>query len=324
MSEHTEEHTENSEVFVGVDVSKAELEVLALPETKWCIENNDKGHEALIEKLKPLKPTLIVMEATGGLEMPVAIALSAAGFAVAIINPRQARDFAKAMGRLAKTDAIDSKTLALFGERVRPTARPLKDEEQRALSALLARRRQLVAMRTAEKNRFAASADSKVRDDISVHIKWLDGRINEVDSDLDKMLRNSPVWRAKEDLLKSAKGVGPGLARTLTAELPELGTLNRKQISALAGLAPFNRDSGKMRGKRTIFGGRAEVRAALYMGVLSAIRFNPPIKALYDRLTQAGKPHKVAMTACMRKFLTILNAMVRDGTLWQADFSHAS
>lgn len=318
------EHTVNQEVFVGIDVSKATLDVTALPDANWQFDNNDEGHKALIKVLKPLKPKLIVMEATGGLEMPAAVALSNEKLAVAIINPRQARDFAKAMGRLAKTDEIDSESLALFGERVRPEVRPLKDEEQRALSALIARRRQLVDMRTAEKNRLAAITDKKVRKNIQDHIKWLDKQVKAVDKDMDDMMRASPAWKAKEDLLKSAKGVGPVLARTLTAELPELGTLNRKQICALAGLAPFNRDSGKMRGKRCIFGGRAEVRSTLYMGVTSAIRFNPEIKAFYDRLIQAGKPHKVAMTACMRKFLTILNAMVRNNTPWEADFSHAS
>lgn len=317
------EQSDPQEVFIGIDVSKATLDIYARPGgQRWQVNNDANGRKELVAAVQALQPTLIVLEATGGLELPVATELSAAGVAVAIVNPRQVRDFAKALGRLAKTDGIDSEVLALFGDKLRPEARPLKNEQQRALSALLSRRRQLVEMCSAEKNRLSTATDPSVCKDLKAHIRWLEKRLNDVDSDLDQMIRRSPVWKAKEDLLRGFKGVGPTVARTLTAELPELGTLNRKQIAALAGLAPFNRDSGTLRGHRCIFGGRAAVRSALYMGALSAIRYNPVIRALYERLIQAGKPPKVALTACMRKMLTILNAMVREGSPWQADFVH--
>lgn len=318
------EQTENHEIFIGIDVSKGTLDVKVHPTgQQWQFSNDDKGRREALNALLPLKPTLIVMEATGGLEMPIAVELSTAGLGVAIVNPRQVRDFAKALGRLAKTDRIDSEVLALFGEKLRPEVRPLKDEQQRALSALLSRRRQLVEMRTAEKNRLGSMTDQAVKTDLQEHVKWLDARLKETDKGLDKLIRQSSVWKAKEDLLCGFKGVGPVVARTLTAELPELGALNRKEIAALAGLAPFNRDSGTLRGRRSIFGGRGAVRSALYMGAMSAIRYNPAIKAMYERLIKAGKLKKVAITACMRKILTILNAMVRNGTTWQADFAHA-
>jgi transposase len=258
------------------------------------------------------------------LERALAVELSAAGIAVAIVNPRQVRDFAKALGRWAKTDSLDSEVLALFGEKIRPPVRPLKDAQQQALSALLSRRRQLVEMCTAEKNRLASSPDGTVSKNLKTHIRWLEKQIESTDRELDRRIRQSPLWRAKEDLLRGFKGVGPVLARTLTIELPELGSLNRKQIAALAGLAPFNRDSGTLRGQRTIFGGRATVRAALYMGALSAIRYNPVIQCFYQRLRPAGKSPKVALTACMRKMLTILNAMLRENRPWQEDFAHTS
>ena len=319
MAEQSNPH----EVFIGIDVSKATLDIYARPGgQRWQVNNAAHGRQEWVAAVQALQPTLIVLEATGGLELPVATELSAAGVAVAIVNPRQVRDFAKALGRLAKTDGIDSEVLALFGDKLRPEARPLKDEQQRALSALLSRRRQLVEMCSAEKNRLSTATDSSVCKDLKVHIRWLEKRLNDVDNDLDRMIRRSPVWKAKEDLLRGFKGVGPTVARTLTAELPELGTLNRKQIAALAGLAPFSRDSGTRRGHRCIFGGRAAVRSALYMGALSAIRYNPVIRARYERLIQAGKPPKVALTACMRKMLTILNAMLREGSPWQADFAH--
>lgn len=317
------EQSDHREVFIGIDVSKATLEVHARPDgQRWQVNNDARGRQELVAAVQALQPRLIVLEATGGLELPVAVELSAVGVAVAIVNPRQVRDFAKALGRLAKTDGIDSAILALFGEKLCPEARLLKDDQQRALSALLSRRRQLVAMCTAEKNRLSTATERSVRKDLKAHIRWLEQRLHDVDHDLDQMIRRSPVWKAKEDLLRGFQGVGPTVARTLTAELPELGRLNRKQIAALAGLAPFNRDSGTLRGQRCIFGGRAAVRAALYMGALSAIRHNPVIRALYERLRQAGKPPKVAITACMRKMLTILNAMVREGSPWQADLAH--
>ena len=317
------EQSNPQEIFIGIDVSKARLDVHVRPDgRRWQVTNDARGRHELVAEVRALAPRLVVLEATGGLELPMATELSAAGVAVAIVNPRQVRDFAKALGRLAKTDGIDSEVLALFGEKLCPEARPLKDEQQRALSALLSRRRQLVEMCSAEKNRLGSATDPSVRKDLKAHIRWLEKRLNDVNNDLDQMIRRSPVWKAKEDLLRGFTGVGPTVARTLTAELPELGTLNRKQIAALAGLAPFNRDSGTQHARRCIFGGRAAVRSALYMGALSAIRYNPVIRTLYERLRQAGKPPKVAITACMRKMLTILNAMVRDGRPWQADFAH--
>lgn len=316
--------SEKTEGFIGIDVSKESLDVKVRPSGEaWRFPNDEKGCKALLECLLPLKPALIVMEATGGLEMPAACELSAAGLPAAIVNPRQVRDFAKAMNRLAKTDGIDADTLALFGEKLRPEVRPLKDEGLRALDALITRRRQLTEMLTAEKNRLGTAADKAVRCDIEAHIAWLENRIKAADDDLDKSIRDSPAWQVKEDLLRGFKGVGPVIARTLTARLPELGTLNRKEIAALTGLAPFNRDSGKQRGKRRIRGGRAEARSVLYMGALAAIRHNPVIKTFYDRLVKTGKPPKVAITACMRKILTILNAMVRDGKPWQDNFAHS-
>lgn len=316
------EQVKTQEIFIGIDVSKENLDVKVRPTgQQWQFKNDDTGRQLLLEALEPLKSTLIVMEATGGLEKPLVAKLLEAKQPTVVVNPRQVRDFAKALGRLAKTDRIDCDVLAQFGEKLRPEVRPLKDPEQCALSALLARRRQLVEICTAEKNRLSSATDAVVKKGIQSHIKWLEQSLKEVDEELDGMIRQSPAWKEKEDLLRQVQGVGPVVARTLTAELPELGSLNRKQIASLAGLAPFNRDSGTMRGKRTVFGGRAVVRSALYMGTLSAIRYNPVIKVFYERLVQAGKPAKVAITACMRKLLTILNAMLRDGTPWQADFA---
>lgn len=316
---------ESEQRFIGIDVSKARLDVHVHPDSRrWQCANDEAGRQEVISRLSEPHPTLVVLEASGGLERALAVELSAAGIAVAIVNPRQVRDFAKALGRWAKTDSLDSEVLALFGEKIRPPVRPLKDAQQQALSALLSRRRQLVEMCTAEKNRLASSPDGTVSKNLKTHIRWLEKQIESTDRELDRRIRQSPLWRAKEDLLRGFKGVGPVLARTLTIELPELGSLNRKQIAALAGLAPFNRDSGTLRGQRTIFGGRATVRAALYMGALSAIRYNPVIQCFYQRLRQAGKSPKVALTACMRKMLTILNAMLRENRPWQEDFAHTS
>lgn len=304
------------ETFIGIDVCKASLDVHDLPFNEaWQTENSPAGITELVEQLLLYPPDLIVMEATGGLEMPVACALMEAGLPVAIVNPRQARDFAKATGQLAKTDQVDARLLALFGQRIRPEVRPLKDAEQQAFSQMLARRRQLVDMRVAEQNRWFM-AQGAVRGNIEKHLEWLKQYIDDVDKDLGQFVQNSPTWKAKENLLKSFKGVGRVASFTLLALLPELGTLNRKQIAALAGLAPFNRDSGMMRGKRTIWGGRVEVRNLLYMVALVASRSNDTIRRFYEKLIQAGKPKKVALTACMRKILTILNAMVRDNQPW--------
>lgn len=304
------------ETFIGIDVSKAHLDVHSLPSSEaWQADNTPAGIIALVDKLLLCKPRLVVMEATGGLEIPLACALMEAGLPVAVVNPRQARDFAKAMGKLAKTDKVDARLLALFGERIRPEVRPLKDAEQQLFSQLLARRRQLVDMRVAEQNRWFM-AQGNVRGNIEQHLEWLKQHIDDVDKDLGQFVQASPAWKAKENLLKSFKGVGRIASFTLLAALPELGMLDRKEIAALAGLAPFNRDSGTMRGKRAIWGGRAEVRNLLYMVALVASRSNETIKKFYEKLVQAGKPKKVALTACMRKILTILNAMVRDNQPW--------
>jgi transposase len=302
--------------FVGIDVAKATLDVAVRPSgERWSAANDDGGIPPLVKRLRPLAPTLIVLEATGGFETAAVGALAAAGLPVVVANPRQVRDFAKATGQLAKTDALDAQVLALFAERVRPEPRPLPDEAVRGLDALLTRRRQLLEMRTAEQNRLSFAAVA-VRRGITQHIRWLERELRDVDEDLDQAIRTSPVWRAKEDLLRSVPGVGPVVSRTLLGELPELGTLTRKQIAALVGVAPRARDSGTLHGKRMVWGGRSPVRAALYMGALVASRRNPVIRAFYQRLRTAGKAPKVALVACMRKLLTILNAMVRSNSYW--------
>ena len=308
-------------VFVGIDVSKDQLDVALRPSAeRWAVANDDAGIATLVDRLGALTPALIVLEATGGLELPLTGAL-AVGLPVVVVNPRQVRDFAKATGKLAKTDALDAAVLAQFAEAVRPALRPLPDAALQALSALLARRRQLLEMRTAEQNRLGM-ARPPVRKGIRAHIAWLDRRLAQTDDDLARAIRESPVWREKDDLLQSAPGVGPGLARTLLADLPELGTLNRKQIAALVGVAPLNRDSGTLRGRRSVWGGRAHVRAALYMSALAATRYNPVIRAFYQRLCAAGKAKKVALTACMHKLLGILNSMVKHRTPWRKHFSY--
>lgn len=304
------------ESFVGIDVSKERLDVATLPDGQtWSCANSDVEISALVERVRKLSPTRIVLEATGGLETLAVAALGAAGLPVVVINPRQARDFAKATGKLAKTDTIDAKMLALFGQAVRPETRPLKSQELSDLTALLTRRNQLVAMLTAEKNRLS-SAPKSIRKDIEVHIKWLEKRINESNGALRDLIQRTPLWREKDQLLQSMPGVGPVLATNLLTGLPELGTLNRKKIGALVGVAPLNCDSGKFRGKRIVWGGRASLRAALYMGTLAATRCNPVISEFYRRLIDAGKKPKVAITACMRKLLTILNAMIKNATPW--------
>lgn len=300
-------------VYIGIDVSKSVLDVAQAPEGEfWSVGNEAEGIRALMEKLKALKPALVVMEATGGYESAVAAATMEAALPLVVVNPRQVRDYARATGRLAKTDKIDAQILAAFGEVVRPEIRPLPDAAVQELSSLLRRRQQLVEMLTAERNR-ARMAAGVVRKDINAHSRWLEKRVKDVDSDLHQSIRSMPAWREKDDLLQGVKGVGPVLATTLLAELPELGRLNRKEIAALVGVAPFNRDSGQMRGRRTIWGGRAAVRGVLYMAALSASRRNPDVSVFYQRLVNAGKPRKLALTASMRKLLTILNAIVRDG-----------
>uniref|UniRef100_C6E5C7 Transposase IS116/IS110/IS902 family protein n=1 Tax=Geobacter sp. (strain M21) TaxID=443144 RepID=C6E5C7_GEOSM len=312
-----------TEITIGIDVSKKRLDVAVLPSgDEFTTLNDEASCCELAAKLKSLNPTLIVLEATGGLENLVTGVLVAEGLPAVVINPRQARDFAKATGRLAKTDRIDAKVLALFGVAIKPEPRPYKDEDAQALTALITRRRQIIDMITAERNRLASS-HSSVKNDIAQTIKWLESRVKDIDDDLSGFIRRNALWKAKADILTTCKGIGPVVSTTMLCSLPELGTLNRRQISGLVGVCPYNRDSGTMRGKRTIFGGRATVRAMLYMAALSAVRFNPVIKTFYDRLIRAGKAYKVAMVACMRKLLTILNAMLKDMKPWSPEFQYA-
>ena len=307
-----------SAVFVGIDVSKAQLDVAVRPEGQgFSVRHDEPGMTTLVERLRELQPHLVVLEATGGFEVAVVGALAAAGVPLVVANPRQVRDFAKATGQLAKTDRLDAQILAQFAATVRPIPRPLPEACTQELAAVLTRRRQLIDMLTAEKNRLS-SALKPVRKGIQAHITWLERRLREADDEISTTIRQSPVWREKDDLLQSTPGVGRVLSTTLLASLPELGTLNRKQIAALVGVAPFARESGVWRGKRMVRGGRAPVRVALYMSALVAARYNPVIKAFYHRLRNAGKPAKVALTACMRKLLTILNAMVKHHTPWRA------
>lgn len=304
-------------IFVGIDVAKAHLDIALRPTAEgWRVANDDPGITPLVARLRDLQPVLIVLEATGGLEVPVTAALSAAGLPVVVVNPRQARAFAQATGQLAKTDTLDARALAHFAEAVRPPPRPLPDAQTEELRALLTRRRQLVAMRTAEHNRLD-HAPRRVQATIEAHLAWLDAQLATLDDDLDTTLRASPVWRERETLYRSVPGIGPVSARTLLLDLPELGTLSRQRIAALAGVAPYNCDSGTMRGRRAIWGGRAPLRATLYMATLVAVRHNPVLTTCYERLLAAGKAKKVALVACMRKLLTILNAMVKHQTPWQ-------
>jgi len=306
-----------AECWVGIDVAKAHLDVATWPAVERLrVTRDEAGLAELTDWLHARTPALIVLEATGGLETPVMVARVEACRPAAAIHPRPARDFAKALGRLAKTDALDADVLARFGAAIRPEPRPWKDAEAQALTALIQRRRQVVEMLTAEKNRLA-SAHPRIKPDIEATIAWLEQRLKNHDGDLQQRLRASPVWREADDLLRGVPGIGPVTTATLLAALPELGILNRRQISALVGVCPFNRDSGQCRGRRMIFGGRADVRAVLYMATVAASRCNPVIKAFYQRLRAAGKPAKVALTACMRKLLTLLNAMLKAKTPWQ-------
>lgn len=301
---------------VGIDVSQATLDVAVHPSGEhWQVSNDDPGVAHLVQQLRALRPERIVLEATAGYELPVLAALGTANLPVVAVNPRQVRDFARSMGRLAKTDALDAQVLAQFAARIQPQLRPLPDTATRELSALLARRRQLVEMRAAEANRLSTALE-QVRPDIREHVRFLDKRIKDLDRELHDRLRASPLWRDKDDLLRSIPGVGPVLTTTLLADVPELGSIGHKQLSALVGLAPLNRDSGRYRGKRSIWGGRANVRAVLYMATLTAVRRNPILKQLYDRLVAAGKPRKVALTACMHKLLRICNAIINHRTPW--------
>lgn len=273
-------------VFVGIDVSKAQLDVGMRPEGRFSVVNDEHGLAQLIEQLHTVTPTLVVLEATGGIELPLTSALALAGLPVVVVNPRQVRDFAKATGQLAKTDAIDAQVLARFAEAIRPEPRPL------------------------------ASARPAIRKNLRAHIAWLERALQQADTELAEAIRQSPVWREKDELLRSVPGIGPVLTTTLLANLPELGTLTHKQIAALVGVAPLNRDSGTLRGRRTVWGGRARVRTVLYMAAIVATRFNPVIRVFYRRLCAAGKVKKVALVACMRKLLTIINAMLKHRTPW--------
>lgn len=307
---------ETNSVCIGIDVSKAQLDVAQLPEgPRQVFAQTPRGIERLVAHVQSLNPSAIVLEATGGLEVAVASALAVAGLPVSVVNPRQVRDFAKATGRLAKTDAIDAQVLARFAEAVRPAPRQLPDAATQEFSALLSRRRQLIEMRVAEHNRLG-SAPRRIQPQIRKHLTWLDRQVAAIEEELAQRTQSTPIWRERDNLLQSVPGVGPTLSRTLVAELPELGTLTRHQIAALVGVAPLNRDSGTFRGRRTTWGGRAVVRAVLYMSTLAAVRYNPVLKAFYQRLRAAGKAPKVALVACMRKLLTILNAMLKHQTPW--------
>ncbi len=304
-------------VFVGVDVSKDSLDVAIGPQKEIITFGNDqKGVDALVKKLKRIDAHLTVFESTGGYELLAASCLAEAGLAVVIVNPRQVRNFAKATGILAKTDAIDARVIARFAEAVKPEVRPLKDRQTSELTALVTRRRQIIEMIVAEKNRIRL-ANKRNKKDIEAHIRWLKKRLDKIETDIGKMIQSSPIWRCKDDILQSVPGIGPVTSARLICDLPELGVLSSKKIAMLVGLAPLNCDSGKYKGRRRIWGGRAAVRSGLYMATMAAIRCNPAIKEFYRRLIAAGKCHKVAATACMRKLLVIVNAMLRDQTLWQ-------
>lgn len=305
-----------SESFVGIDVSKEGFDAQILDGPRERFANDQAGHERFIAWLAGRTIAGIVLEATGGYERWLVAALSTAGLPTAVVNPRQVRDFAKALGRLAKTDAVDAEVLARFAQAIRPTPRPIPDEQVLRLRELLARRGQLIEMRVMESNRLEQAQDRSVRKDLLSSLEFIEKRLKRLDDEIDEELRRSPAWREKVEILTGVPGVGPQTARTLVIELPELGECSRREGAALVGLAPRNRDSGQFRGRRTIGGGRGSVRTALYMAALSASRCNPVIRSFYRKLRSAGKPAKVALVACMRKLLTILNAMLRKKTNW--------
>lgn len=311
------ESTHAADRFVGIDVSKSWVDVHVRPDgAAFRCTTDGEGLAELVRRLRPLAPSLIVMEASGGYESMVAASLAEAGLPVAIVNPRQVRKFAEALGQLAKTDAIDARVIARFGEALRPPPRPMPDPMMGQLQELLARRRQLVVMINAEKQRFAKAEGNITQRSCKATLKTLEAERGRIDRAIDKLVQQSPLWCSKLDLLTSVPGVGDIVARTLLAELPELGTLDRHQVTALAGVAPFSRDSGRKKGKRFIRAGRVQVRAPVYMAGLVAIRCNPPLKAFYRRLREAGKPPRLALVAVMRKLLTILNAILRDNKPW--------
>ena len=308
------------EKFVGIDVSKSTLDICIEPAVQTLhVTYDEAGIKQIVVRLKEVNPTLIVMEATGGLEMRIATELAGKGLPVAVVNPRQARDFAKATGQLAKTDKVDAAVLAAFAKAIRPQVRPLKDADTRALDDMVSRRRQLIDMRVQETLRLGTAASKPLEKSLNKHIDWLDKRIAEIGTDLTQRLRKSDVWRTKDDLLRGIPGVGPVTTLTMLAKCPELGKLNRREIAALVGVAPLANDSGKHRGKRFVWGGRADVRAVLYMATVSAITHNGAIKTFSERLKKAGKPPKVVIVACMRKLLTIMNSMLKNNTPWNAE-----
>jgi transposase len=313
---------QTQELFLGIDISKTRLDGAVRPTGLTFQHPNDaQGCAASVARLQALQPTLIVLEATGGFEAPLAAALASANLPVVVVNPRQVRDFARATGQLAKNDTIDAAVLAHFAQAIRPRVRPLPDAEVRALQALLARRRQLLEMLTMEQNRLGSCADAAVRADLQAHIAWLSARLEQADKELQQAIQRSPAWRAKEDLLRSIKGLGPVSSRTLLAALPELGTLSNREAAALAGLAPFADDSGRRRGPRHIQGGRSAVRSVLYMAALSASRYNPTLRAFKERLVRAGKQAKVILTAVARKLVVLANAVLRTGRRWDPAFA---
>jgi transposase len=311
--------SENPEIFVGIDISKDTLDIGFQPSGQTVqIPHDEPGITEATRRLREAAPRLVVLEATGGLETRLAASLTAAGVPVAVVNPRQVRDYAKATGQLAKTDRIDAWMLADFARAIRPAVRPMKEMFTRELDDLVTRRRQLVEMRVQESLRLGRASKLQQKS-LKSHIAWLDKRIEDLDTDLRRRLRASPAWCARDDLLRSIPGVGATTSATLLAKLPELGTLDRKGIAALAGLAPLANDSGKQRGKRVIWGGRAAVRCALYMSTVAAIRCNPVLRAFADRLKAGGKPPKVVIVACMRKLLSIMNAMVKSNSPWNPE-----
>jgi transposase len=310
------------ESFIGIDISKASVDV-AVHESKehWTFTNDENGLKKLANLMRKLSPSLIVMESTGSYEVAAAYELNARGFPVAVVNPRHIRDFARSTGLLAKTDVLDARVIARFAATIKPAPRVLPDEDTRHLAAIMSRRRQVVTMLTAEKNRLG-QANHIVKERIQQHISWLEQELDDLNKESGSMIETNAEWKEKSDIMQSVPGVGPNLALTLLSDLPELGNLNRKQIAALCGLAPFNRDSGQMRGKRSIWGGRSSVRTAVYMAAFSAVRWNPLLKEFYQRLVDAGKRRKVALVACMRKLLCILNAMLKNRTIWNAQIIH--
>lgn len=312
-----------STLYVGIDVAKETLEIATSSGERWPCTNDAKAHRALAERLAALKPACIVLEATGGYERAALARLGQAGLPAVAVNPRQVRQFARAVGQLAKTDRIDAAMLVCFGEHTQPVIRPLPDEHTQLLEALLSRRQQLLEMIQAERNRLE-HAQGPVRTDIRQTIHFLSKRLKRVDDDLDGQLRESSLWREKEKLLRSIPGVGKQTVLRVLAQLPELGSIPHKQLAALVGVAPYTCDSGTLRGRRHCWGGRSGVRNVLYMATLSAVRRNPPIRAFYQRLQSAGKPKKVALVACMHKLLLVMHAMVRDGTRWSPEMLRAN